>query len=262
MGASAKLDHGSLRVDPGGEVRGQITVRNSGTVVDQFSLEVLGDAAGWATLEPASLSLFPGAEGSAAFIIRPPRLWSTRPGTMAIGIRAASKEDPAGSAVEEGTLEVGSFTETSAEISPRTSHGRFGATHEVLVDNRGNVPVEASVAGSDEDRQLRFATTPPSTIVEPGAAGVARLRVRPTSRFWRGPARTRLQVAVEPVSGTPIKLEGAFLHDPILLQVDRRVGQADGQAAAAAVVDEVAHPSQTRGAFAPSRSTGDMDCFG
>jgi hypothetical protein len=217
MGASAKLDHGSLRVDPGGEVRGQITVRNSGTVVDQFSLEVLGDAAGWATLEPASLSLFPGAEGSAAFIIRPPRLWSTRPGTMAIGIRAASKEDPAGSAVEEGTLEVGSFTETSAEISPRTSHGRFGATHEVLLDNRGNLPVEAAVAGSDEDRQLRFATTPPSTIVDPGSAGVARLRVRPTKRFWRGPARTRrFQVAVEPVGGTPIKLEGAFLHDAIL----------------------------------------------
>lgn len=217
MGASAKLDEDSLRVDPGGEVRGQITVRNSGTVVDQFSLEVLGDAAGWATVEPASLSLFPGAEGSAAFIIRPPRLWSTRPGTMAVGIRAASKEDPAGSAVEEGTLEVGSFTETAAEISPRTVHGRFGASHEVLLDNRGNVPLEAAVTASDEDRQLRFATTPPSTIVEPGSAGVARLRVRPTKRFWRGPARTRrFQVTVEPVGGTPIKLEGVFLHDAIL----------------------------------------------
>ena len=197
MGASAKLDHDHLLVDPGGEVRGQITVRNTGTVVDQFGLEVLGDAAGWATIEPASLSLFPGAEGMATFAIRPPRLWSTRPGSVALGLRAASKEDPAGSVVEEAMLEIGTFSEASAEVSPRTSHGRFGAIHEIAVDNRGNVPVEAAVAGSDEDRQLKFETVPPSTIVESGSVGITRLRVRPNKRFWRGPARTRrFQVAV------------------------------------------------------------------
>jgi hypothetical protein len=217
MGASAKIDHDHLLVDPGGEVRGQVTVRNTGAVVDQFSLEVLGDAAGWATIEPAILSLFPGAEGMATFVIRPPRLWSTRPGPVALGLRAASKEDPAGSVVEEAMLEIGTFSETSAEVSPRTSHGRFGAIHEIAVDNRGNVPVEAAVAGSDEDRQLKFETVPPSTIVESGSVGIARLRVRPNKRFWRGPARTRrFQVAVEPVKGRPIALEGVFLHDAIL----------------------------------------------
>lgn len=217
MGASAKLDHDHLLVDPGGEVRGVVTVRNTGTVVDQFSLEVLGDAAGWTTIEPASLSLFPGSEGTATFVIRPPRLWSTQPGPQALGIRAASKEDPSGSVVEEATLEIGPFNETSAEVSPRTSHGRFGASHDVPVDNRGNIPVEATVAGSDPDLLLAFSTTPAATIVEPGAVGIARLRVRPVKRFWRGPSRTRrFQVAVEPVKGKPIALEGVFLHDAIL----------------------------------------------
>ena len=217
MGASAKLDQAAFRVDPGGEVRGQITVRNTGAVVDQFNLEVLGDAAGWASLEPASLSLFPGAEGSATFTIRPPRLWSTRPGPVALGVRAASKEDPAGSVVEEAALEVGSFSDTVAEIGPRTSHGRFGATHEIALDNRGNTPVEAAVTGSDEDRLLTFRTSVPSTTVEPGSAGIARLRVRPVKRFWRGPARTRrFGATVEPVGGKPIQLEGVFLHDAIL----------------------------------------------
>ncbi len=217
MGASAKLDHDHLLVDPGGEVRGQLTVRNTGTVVDQFSLEVLGDAASWTTIEPASLSLFPGTEGSAVFVIRPPRLWSTHPGPMALGLRAGSKEDPDGSAVEEATLEVGPFSETSAETIPRTSHGRFGATHEIAIDNRGNIAVEATSTGSDEDRRLTFQTLPAASTVEPGSVGLARLRVRPTQRCWRGPARThRFQVAVEPVKGKPIALEGVFLHDPIL----------------------------------------------
>jgi hypothetical protein len=217
MGASVTLDHDHFLVDPGGEVRGQVTVRNTGTVVDQFNLEVLGDAAGWTTIEPASLSLFPGTDGAATFVIRPPRLWSTRPGPLALGVRAASKEDPAGSAVEEATLEVGKFNETSAEVSPRTSHGRLGASHDVPVDNQGNVPVEAAIAGSDPDQVLRFATAAPSTIVEPGAVGITRLRVRPVKRFWRGPPRTRrFQVAVEPVNGKPIALEGVFLQDAIL----------------------------------------------
>jgi len=217
MGASAKLDHDHLQVDPGGEVRGQITVRNTGTVVDQFNLEVLGDAAGWTTLDPASLSLFPGAEGTAAFVVRPPRLWSTSPGPLALGLRAASREDPPGSVVEEATLEVGKFSETSAEVSPRTSHGRFGATHEVPVDNRGNVPVEAAVAGADPDLALKFTSPAAPTIVEPGSVGISRLRVQPVKRFWRGPARTRrFQVGVEPVNGKPIALEGVFLQDAIL----------------------------------------------
>ena len=217
MGASAKLDRDHFPVDPGGEVRGQITVRNTGTVVDQFSLEVLGDAAGWATVEPASLSLFPGAEGSAVFTIRPPRLWSTHPGPQALGVRAASKEDPDGSVVEEATLEIGPFNEASAEVSPRTSHGRLGASHDVPIDNRGNIPVEATIAASDPDLQLTFAASPVSMIVEPGAVWIARLRVRPVKRFWRGPSRTRrFQVAVEPVNGKPIALEGVFLHDAIL----------------------------------------------
>jgi len=217
MGASAKLDHDHLLVDPGGEVRGKLTVRNTGTVVDQFSLEVLGDAAGWASVEPASLSLFPGAEESATFVIRPPRLWSTHPGPTVLGLRAASREDPAGSVVEEATLEIGRFSETSAEIIPRTSHGRFGASHELAVDNHGNVPVEAGFTASDEDRLLRYATVPATISVEPGAVGTARLRVRPTGRFWRGPVRTRrFQVAVEPVSGSPIRLDGVFLQDAIL----------------------------------------------
>ncbi len=217
MGASAKLEPGHLLVDPGGEVRGKVTVRNTGTVVDQFSLEVLGDAAGWTSVEPASLSLFPGTEESATFTIRPPRLWSTHPGPMVLGLRAASREDPAGSVVEEATLEVGRFSETSAEIIPRTSHGRFGASHEVAIDNHGNVPLEAGVTASDEDRLLRYAAVPPTTTVEPGAVGITRLRVRPAARFWRGPARTRrFQVAVEPVDGKAIPLEGVFLQDAIL----------------------------------------------
>ena len=41
-------------------------------------------------------------------------------GLVPFGIRVWSKEDPEGSTVQEGQLEVGSFLDTSAELLPRT----------------------------------------------------------------------------------------------------------------------------------------------
>ena len=62
MGATASLATKSVRVEPGAGASLEIRVRNTGQVVDQFSLDILGDAAPWTTVEPPSLSLFPGAE--------------------------------------------------------------------------------------------------------------------------------------------------------------------------------------------------------
>src|SRR4051794_352067 len=102
VGASVTLLTPAVAVEPGQTVSVAIKVRNTGTVVDEFALDVLGDAAGWATVTPRSLNLFPGAEGDAQAILAPPRAPGTPSGLVPFGLRARSKEDPAGSAVEEG----------------------------------------------------------------------------------------------------------------------------------------------------------------
>ena len=98
MGASVTLVTPAVAVEPGQSVIVAIKVRNTGTVVDEFGLDVLGDAAGWATVSPASLNLFPGAEGDAQAVFAPPRAASTPSGLVPFGLRARSREDPAGSA--------------------------------------------------------------------------------------------------------------------------------------------------------------------
>ena len=65
MGASVTLVTPAVSVEPGGTVTVAVKVRNTGTVVDEFVLDVLGDAAGWATVAPPAVNLFPGAEGDA-----------------------------------------------------------------------------------------------------------------------------------------------------------------------------------------------------
>ena len=46
MGASVTLVNAAVAVEPGGQVAVDVRVRNTGSVVDEFTLEVLGDSSG------------------------------------------------------------------------------------------------------------------------------------------------------------------------------------------------------------------------
>ncbi len=128
MGALAVLEPRLLPVEPGGQVSAQLRVRNTGSVVDQFTFQVLGDALDWTTVTPPTLSLFPGAEETATHQLAPPRSPQVPAGQIPFGIRVISKEDPQGSVVEEGALDIAPFSDIFAELVPRTSRGRSGAT--------------------------------------------------------------------------------------------------------------------------------------
>jgi hypothetical protein len=217
VGASVTLVNAAAAVEPGQEAAVDVRVRNTGTVVDEFTLEVLGDSAGWATVEPSVVSLFPGAEGTARIVFRPPRQSSTPAGSVPYGLRARSHEDPAGSAVEEGSVEVGSFQEPFAELVPRTSRGSRSGSHDLAVDNRGNARLSAEIEATDADRLLKFDVRPPALVVEPGMAEFAKLRVSPVKRFWRGTPKTRpFKLRVTPEGGAPISLDGTLLQESML----------------------------------------------
>ena len=217
VGATVTLTAPSVAVEPGGEASLVVRVRNTGTVVDEFSLSVLGDAAGWATVEPPTISLFPGAEENARIVFRPPRGPAIPAGPMPFGLHARSKEDPAGSTAEEGTVEVGAFFEPFAELVPRTSRGSRSASHDVAVDNRGNTRLSAELEAADADRLLGFDVKPPALVVEPGMAGFAKVQVKPTKRFWRGTPKTRpFQLVVRSEGAPPITLDGSLLQEAML----------------------------------------------
>ena len=219
MAAIVSLAQSTIAVDPGGEASVTVTLRNAGSVVDEFTIEVLGDAGRWAAVDPPTLPLFPAAEGSARITFRPPRASSTSAGSIGFGVMVRSREDAAGSTVEEGRLEVGGFLAPAAELIPRTSHGSRHARHDLALDNRGNVRVEAALGGLDPDRLVKISFDPPTLAVEPGVAGFARVNVKPVKTFWRGPAKTRpFQVAVRPDAegATPLLVDGSFLQESIL----------------------------------------------
>ncbi|MET0773455.1 MAG: hypothetical protein ABWZ82_10255 [Candidatus Limnocylindrales bacterium] len=216
MGAIAVLGTRSVAVAPGAQASVEIRVRNNGTVVDQFTVQVLGDAAPWSTAEPPVISLFPGAEQTARITFKPPRSPDVPAGPLAFGVRVASQEDPAGSVVEEGQLQVGAFSETSAELAPRTSRGRTSATHDLAIDNRGNTVLNASVAGLDPDRTLAYDIKPPAMVIDPGAAAFTKVAVKPRKRFWRGQPKTHSFQLQLDGGQAPVLVGGSMLQEPIL----------------------------------------------
>jgi hypothetical protein len=231
------LDQSELEVLPGEEASCGLRIRNDGTIVESYTLEVLGEAAGWAISDPGTVSIYPGTEAHCTIRFQPPRTSQVLAEEVPFGVRVSPVERSDDQSVVEGVVRVLPFAETTAELTPRTSTGRRRGRHELAIDNRGNTPLKVALSGSDPDRRLAVSIRPATLTIEPGEAGFAAVRARPRRLRWRGqPATHPFQVRVESadtepstpddstvrftMDGTtmPLTLDGATVQLPILPQ--------------------------------------------
>jgi hypothetical protein len=217
MAATATLASKAVTVTPGGEAVSEVRVRNSGTVVDQFTLEVLGDASAWAIVEPAVIPLFPGAEAVARIKFKPPRSSSVLARAIPFAVRVKSREDARASLVEEGVVEVGPFNDATAELIPRTAKGSSRARAQLALDNRGNIRINARLTAADPDRKLNFTITPPALTAEPGTASFASVRLSPRQRFLTGPPKINPYKVIVHQDGLPtITVDGTMQQEGMI----------------------------------------------
>jgi hypothetical protein len=217
MGATTSLANRQLSVTPGQSVEATVLVRNNGTLVDQFTLDIVGDSREWAEVEPRVMNLMPGHDSEATVRFTPPRDSSVPAGQVAFGVRVISREDAPNSSVAEGTVEVEPFTDLQVELSPKTSKCRGKAVHEVVVDNSGNYPIPVEVVTNDPDEQLKLSLDHSSLVVQPGTSAFLKLRAKPYDRFLRGQDK-RLPFGVTAMSGDlpPINAEGTVVQQQML----------------------------------------------
>ncbi|MFJ4972810.1 hypothetical protein [Streptomyces sp. NPDC088755] len=187
MGAIVLLLEDDTPAKPGEETRRPVQICNSGSVVDRFELDIVGDAKDWIRVEPAQMNVFPDHSAGAELIFTPPRSAEIPAGEVPFALRVMSHEDLEGSAVEEATVTVGAFTDFGVKLVPTTRRTRFGARFHAVVDNRGNAPLRAQLYASDADARLRFTFPYKEIEVARGKGAVAPVKVRPTARQWRGP---------------------------------------------------------------------------
>lgn len=216
MTTYAVLEQIPLEIMPGDELTCQLTVRNNSDVVEAYRFEVVGEVAQWTVLDPPELSVYPGTEQNVSVRFQPPRSSRVRPGEIPFAVRVLPTERAADAVAPEGIVTVGGFTETTSEITPRTSSARRNAKHEVAVDNRGNVPIVATVTGIDPDDQLRLRSRPTQVTVAPGSTEFVKVHVKHRRWLWRGTPAThpfQVEVAAHAVTEPPLPPEPPILLD-------------------------------------------------
>lgn len=217
MGVIASIDSTSVTAEPGAETSCTVRVRNTGMVVDQVLLDILGDAKPWTTVEPAQLNMLPGSDALAHITFRPPRSSAVPAGIVPFALRAMSSEDPAGSTIEEGVVEVGPFTDLRAVLAPGTARGRRAAKYRLIVANEGNAPSHAAVSVSDPDLLLDFKVKPANLVAQPGTATYVRLRTTPKKRFMKGQDRPLpFQALIQADDTAPATVNGVMVQEQIL----------------------------------------------
>ncbi|HEX4703870.1 MAG TPA: hypothetical protein VH352_17205, partial [Pseudonocardiaceae bacterium] len=133
------------------------------------------------------------------------------------GLRIASREDPHGSRVEEGQVEVLPFEDVRAELVPHVSSGRRAARFDLAVDNCGNYPIDVEMFAEDPADQLRFRLTRTFATVAPGTATLVKFHARPRKGFMKGKDKSHpFVVVVAPRQVEPVNADGAMVQRSLL----------------------------------------------
>ncbi|WP_405497630.1 hypothetical protein [Streptomyces sp. NBC_00096] len=217
MGVIASLDERVVTVEAGESITCPVRLHNNGRTVDTFTLDVLGDVAEWTVVEPETVNVFPGDDAVVMVTFAPPRSAEIPCGKKAFALRIMAQEDTEGSVIEEGTVEVGGFSEVAAELVPRTVRGARTARTKLAVDNLGNGPVTVQFTGKDESGAVDFRFKPVQTVVAGGTTQLIPLRMRMKRRFLTGQPKTfPIEIGLTASDGTKIETAGMVVQPALL----------------------------------------------
>jgi hypothetical protein len=217
MTAVVNLQAENLQVEPGQTITGELSLANTGTIVEQFTIMILGDAAAWTESDPPVVSLFPGGQQTVILRFAPPRLHTTPAGVIPFAVKVIPSNEPEESVTEEGTITVGSFNDVGAELVPRVTTARITGRQKLAVDSRGNIPLPVEISALDGADALKFQIRPQRLTTAPGEARFIRLGVKPRQRFWKGqPQQKPYKVQITPENEKPLVLDGALTQKAVL----------------------------------------------
>jgi len=193
-------------VEPGATSELQVRVANTSQIVLAVQLDVLG-IAGWATIEPAELRLFPGDIGDAAVRFTPPRTPAVEAGSHDFAVRARTSDGQ--STVQEGQVTVSPFFELSARLRPEVARARGSAKYQLTVVNLGNSRRALTISADEPNDLLRIAIPSQYLIVEPGDSATCAIRAQ-TLQMLQAGEHVRFKVTASGDGKLPTVVDGGL----------------------------------------------------
>lgn len=235
MTAQAWFETNSVGVEPGTSVVLPLTVTNLGARTDSFSLTPTGLAAPWATVRPAYVTLFGGAQATVEVVVDAPRLPSTTAGSVALGVRVVSQQQPDDVELSEMTLEVQPTFDRRITMLQPAMRTRRRARFELLVENLGNTQANCQMHLIEPTTRIDGRFDPPGVGVEPGGSSLVRLKVAATRLQWERRSRSiPFRVHADQQGAPTASASGTLVQAPVL--PDRIGARTVGALAAAGLI--------------------------
>jgi hypothetical protein len=207
-----------LEVNAGESVELTATIHNRSQVVDQFTIALEELAPSWYDFSVSSVSLFPGDKDQIKVTLHPPKTAETKAGSYPFTVRAISGADPQQSTVAEASVEVHTFAELSADMSPTRLVGQSG-TYIITLNNQGNADVTQSFEASDPEEGLDYTFKPEEVTVPAGGSAtvelVAKLKKKPKVD---GEKEYPFQVVVKPSGADKFSPEAKTLNGQLVYE--------------------------------------------
>ncbi|MFM8515494.1 MAG: hypothetical protein ACKOBJ_04465 [Actinomycetota bacterium] len=167
-----------LRVEPGQIATTGLTVRNPSGIVETYDVTVLGPSAAWASVDPMSVSLFPGDEQDVTLTLQPPMTSRIVAGEYAVGVQVTSQVRPTNSATTETVVTIPPFYRFRLVQAQSAYTVRTKATILVRVVNEGNSTVTYRVQAMDPEGFLSVGPKEPNLTLAPGESRWVEIRVK------------------------------------------------------------------------------------
>lgn len=179
-GVTAEMSATELVVEPGHGATVELRVRNTAAVETEFRFEIVGAPREWGSISPLRVTVAPQREATARLSFHPPRSSRSTPGPVAFQVRVVPMTDASAAIVIDGVVDVASFSEMTASLSPVHSTPRQ-VRHQLIVENRGNAPTGATIEAMSARGGLIVRATPSRVELAPGGSA----DVEVTARAWR-----------------------------------------------------------------------------
>lgn len=155
----------------------QLTLGNSGAIVDKYNMEVEGLDKAWYTIVTESVSLFPSSSAKVPFTLHLPAT-AIRAGRYPFKVRARSHSDNAAFKEISSAVNIARLVALQIEIDPQRVTGAEGQ-YQVTLTNNGNADMSVVLSGRDPEAALHFVVSNTSIVVPAGDKLIVPVTVKP-----------------------------------------------------------------------------------
>src|ERR1700694_3159159 len=164
----------------------------------------------------ARFPCFPTRRGSPPFASGRPDPRRSPPDASRSPSRCSRRRRRRSRRARKGAIDVAAIQEAGLAITPHTARGGESATYRLLLQNKGNAPLQVTLDASDPDELLTFEFDRPSLTLGRGEAVNVQLVVGPRATFYDGPPQPhafKVQLSSDGVA--PVSADATLLQEAI-----------------------------------------------